>query len=58
MKKLSANTVAIISCKSRLTKVCVGAARGREKGSNGGGDRVRLLVFDTRMSDLSVLPIH
>ena len=40
-KELSANTVAFISCRSRLTKVLAGAA-GR------GGGRVRLSNVDTR----------
>jgi hypothetical protein len=29
IKEFSANTVAFISCRSRLTKVLAGAARGR-----------------------------
>ena len=31
------DTVAFISCRGRLTKVLVGAARGEGKGSKGGG---------------------
>ena len=46
-KELSANTVAFISCRCRLTKVLADAARG-EKGSKGGRGQVRLLVVDTR----------
>ena len=42
MQELSANTVAFISCRNRLTKVLVGAAR-EEKESKGGGGQVRLL---------------
>ena len=35
-----------ISCRSKLTKVLAGAARGK-KGSKGGGSRVRLPDADT-----------
>ena len=35
IKELSVNTVAFISCRSRLTKVLAGAAKG-EKGSKSG----------------------
>ena len=38
--KLSANTVAFINCRGRLTKVLAGAARG-ENQSKGGGGQVR-----------------
>jgi hypothetical protein len=41
IKELSANTVAFISCKSRLIKLLAAAAKG-EKESKGGGGRVRL----------------
>jgi hypothetical protein len=50
--ELSANTVAFISCRSRLTKVLAGDDRG-EKGSKGGERRVRLPDVDTgRLSGL------
>ena len=39
--ELSANTVAFTSCRSRLTKVLAGAAKGK-KGSTDRGDQVRL----------------
>jgi hypothetical protein len=45
-KELSANIVAFISCRHRLTKVLVGAARER-KGSKDEGGRVRLSDVDT-----------
>ena len=45
-EELSANTVALISCSRRLTKVSAGAARGI-KGSKSGGGRVRLPNVDT-----------
>ena len=38
--------MAFISCRSRLTKLLAGAARGG-KGTKGGGGRVRLLDVDT-----------
>jgi hypothetical protein len=44
--ELSANTVAFIGSRIRLTKVLAGAARG-EMGSKGGGGRVRLSDVDT-----------
>ena len=44
--------MAFISCRSRLTKVLAGATKG-EKGSKGGGGRVRLPDVDT--GRLSVL---
>ena len=44
--ELSANTVAFISCRCRLTKVLAGASR-EEKGSKDGGGQVRLLDVDT-----------
>ena len=51
-KELSANTAAFISCRRRLTKVLAGDTR-REKGSKGGGGRVRLSDVDTwRLSGL------
>ena len=40
--ELSANTVAFISSRHRLTKVLAGAARG-EKGSKGGGGHQMLI---------------
>ena len=39
--------MALISCRGRLTKVLAGTTRG-ERGSKGGGGRVRLLDVDTR----------
>jgi hypothetical protein len=48
-KELSVNTVASISCRNRLTKVLAGAARW-EKGSKGGGNRLRLSNVDTDIS--------
>ena len=42
--KLSASTVAFISCRDRQTQVLAGAARG-ETGSKSGGGRVRLSVL-------------
>ena len=57
-KELSANTVALISCRRRLTKVLAGAARG-EKGSKSGGDQVRLSDVNTeRMSRLKQQRIY
>ena len=51
-KELSANTVAFMSCRHRLTKVLAGAGRW-EKGSKGGGGRMRLSNIDTeRLSRL------
>ena len=47
IKELSANTVAFISCRNRLTNVCAGAARGK-KGSKDGESQVRLPDVDTR----------
>jgi hypothetical protein len=44
MKELSANTVAFIGCRSRLTKVLTGAARDKKASKDGGG-RVRLLLI-------------
>ena len=41
-KELSANTVAFISCRCRLTKVLAGTGRG-EKGSKGAGGQESLL---------------
>ena len=35
-KELSANTVAFISCRRRLTKVLAGAARGEKQSKSGG----------------------
>ena len=46
-QELSANTVAFISCKNRLTKVLAGAARGK-MGSKVGGGQVGLSDVDTR----------
>ena len=46
-KELSANTVAFITCRRRLTKALACAPRG-EKGSKGGGGRVRLSNVDNR----------
>ena len=47
IKEVSANTVAFISCRSRLVKVLAGAAR-EEKGSMGQECQVKLLDVDTR----------
>ena len=44
--KLSASTMAFISCRGRLTKVLAGAAKG-ETGNKGAGSRVRLSDVDT-----------
>ena len=44
--ELSANIVAFISCRGRLTTVLAGATRG-EMGSKSGGGRVRLSDVDT-----------
>ena len=41
------HTVGFISCRSRLTKMLAGAARG-ETGCKGGGGQVRLSDVDTR----------
>jgi hypothetical protein len=49
-KELSANTVAFIDCRRRLTKVLAGVARGK-KGSKGRGGRVRLLDVLYRKTD-------
>jgi hypothetical protein len=55
IKELSTSTMAFISCRSRLTKVLVGAAR-EEKGSKGGGGQVRLSYGDIgRVSGLKFL---
>ena len=51
-EELSANPVAFISCRRRLTKVLAGAAR-EEKGSKGGGGQVKLSdVGNWRLSGL------
>ena len=46
-QELSANAVAFICCRSRLTKVLASATRG-EMGSKGGGGWVRLSDVDIR----------
>jgi hypothetical protein len=51
-QELLANTVAFISCRSRLTIILVGAAKG-EKGNGGGGGQVKLPDVNTeKLSDL------